>query len=128
MPVKTFTSTIDLSLCTHDRHIEIVEGQARLKPRILLADDIGAVTQKTYEVILGNVCARKTFRLSYTDIRQAEAVLRIDPITNDKRKSEIDHTLHLEINGHKITHQYTSENNSFQGDIDKYRSKHLKPA
>jgi hypothetical protein len=122
MPVKTFTSTIDLSLCTHDRHIEIVEGQARLKPRILLADDIGAVTQKTYEVIRGNVCARKTFRLSYTDIRQAEAVLRIDPITNDKRKSEIDHTLHLEINGHKITHQYTSENNSFQGDIDKYWS------
>ena len=86
MPVHTFTSTIDLSLCTHDHHIEIVEGQVRLKPRILLADDIGAVTQKTYEVIRGNVCARKTFRLSYTDIRQAEAVLRIDPIADEKLK------------------------------------------
>ena len=122
MRVHNFSSTIDLSLCTHDHHIEIIEGQARLKARILLADDIGSVTQKTYELIQGNVCARKTFRLSFTDIQQAEVVLRIDPIIESKRHSEIINTLNLEINGHKITHEYTSENSSFQGDIDSYWS------
>ena len=122
MPVHTFTSTTDLSLCTHDHHVEIVDGQARLKSRILLADDIGSVTRKIYEVIRGNVCARKTFRLSFTDIRQAEVVLRIDPITDDKGNPEIERILHLEINGHKITHHYTVENTSFQGEIDSYWS------
>jgi hypothetical protein len=122
MSVRTFIATTDLAQCTYDHCVEVTGHKARLKSRTMIADDVGAVTSRTYEIIRDGVLARKTFMLGFADLHQAELVLRIDPIRSAAAPEDADYTLILEINGHKITHAYTRENTSFQGEIDPYWS------
>ena len=102
--------------------MEIVDGHARLKPRLLVADDTGAITSRTHEILVGDIRAKKTFMLGFADVNDAELAIRIEPQLSDSSSEKIDHTLIVEINRHRITHTYRQENVSFQGEIDQYWS------
>lgn len=122
MAVRTFLTSTDLTQCTYDHYTEVADGHARLKSRMLITDDIGAVTSRTYEIIQGDTWAKKTFMLGFADVQDAELALRIDPQTPEPAPDDLDHTLIVEINGHKITHTHRQENVSFLGKIDRYWS------
>ena len=122
MAVRTFATTTDLDRCTYDHHVELVDKRARLKSRILIADDIGSVTSRTYELIQGNTKARKTFNLGFADVKTAELVLRIDPQVSDPRQEITERTLAIEVNRKTIVHVYRKENQSFLGNVDAYWS------
>ena len=77
MPVRTFTASTDLLRCTYDHHMEIVDGNARLKSRLLVADDSGAVTSRTHEILAGDIQIKKTFMLGFADVNDAELAIRI---------------------------------------------------
>ena len=122
MAMSTFSAPTDLEQCTYDQFIDVKNGQAQLKSRLLLADDIGAVTSRTFETLRDQVWVKKTFMLGFADARQAELVLRIEPIPTNPPGDLTESTLVLEINGHRISHAYTAENKSFHGKIDAYWS------
>lgn len=122
MAVRTFTTSTDLLRCTYDHHVEIVDGHAGLKSRLLVSDDIGAITSRTYEIIQGDVQARKTFMLGFADVKDAELVLRIDPQSSLSHSETLDHTLLISVNGQKIVHTYRQKNISFKGELDQYWS------
>ncbi|MBI4552170.1 MAG: transglutaminase domain-containing protein, partial [Candidatus Latescibacteria bacterium] len=122
MPVRTFTTFTDLTRCTYDHHIEVVDEHARLKPRMLVADDVGAITSRTHDVVADHVWAKKTFLLGFADVKAAEVVIRTDPQGHDPAAETTDQTLIVEINGQTIEHEYQRENVSFQGKPDSYWS------
>lgn len=122
MAMSTFSAPTDLDHCTYDHFVEVANGQARLKSRLLVGDDVGAVTSRTFETLRDQVFAKKTFMLGFADVRKAEIVLRIEPMATIPASDLADSTLTVEVNGHSITHSYTPENRSFQGKIDAYWS------
>jgi len=121
MAVRTFSETTAMDRCTYDNSLEMVNGRVRLKSHLLVADDIGSITSRTFELIHGNTKARKSLMLGVADAKEAELVLRIEPVTaNPSEGSE--NTLQIQINRTTISHSYSKENQSFQGDIDAYWS------
>jgi len=122
MTVNSFRAAVNLEDCTYDHFVEVRQGQARLKNRLLVSDDIGAITSRTFEIVRDNTCAKKTFLLGFADARQVELVLRIEPLVSGETVSETDRTLIFEINGQRVVHIYKPENKSFQHTIDTYWS------
>ncbi len=122
MAVRTFATTTDMDRCTYDHYVELVDNRARLKSRFLIADDVGSVTSRTYELIQGNIKARKTFNLGFADMKTAELVLRIEPLDSDPRQEIPERTLVIQVNRKTIVHICRKENQSFQGNVDAYWS------
>lgn len=121
MAVRTFSETTAMDRCTYDHNLEMVNGRVRLKSHLLLADDIGSITSRTFELIQGNTQARKSLMLGVADAKEAELVLRIEPVTTDPSVGS-ENSLEIQVNKTTISHNYTKENQSFQGDIDAYWS------
>mgnify|MGYP004003348159 FL=1 len=75
MAVRTFSETTAMDRCTYDNSLEMVNGRVRLKSHLLVADDIGSITSRTFELIHGNTKARKSLMLGVADAKEAELVL-----------------------------------------------------
>lgn len=92
--------------CVYNHHIEIEDSGARLVNRLLLCDELGGITSRTFEIIQGNIQAKKIFTLDAADVEAAELVIRIEGPEGSP--------LIVEVNGHRIEHQTMAENLSFQ--------------
>ena len=127
---RTFMNKISITqlkkgfeTCIYDHHVEINDSVGLLVNRLLLCDELGGITSRTFEIIQGDVQAKKIFTLDSADVKQAELVIRIEG-SNES-------SLILEVNGNRIEHQTTEENISFQvehsdedgGNVDSYWSK-----
>jgi hypothetical protein len=98
--------------CLYSHHVEVGNGCMQLINRLLICDELGGVTSRTFEVVQGNVLARKIFELDSAEVEAAELVIR----------AEGGKLLLVEVNGHTIEHRTTKENVSFQGHVDSYWS------
>jgi hypothetical protein len=105
----------DFETCVYNHYLEIDHIGARLVNRLLLCDELGGITSRAFEIIQGDIQARKIFTLDAADVEAAELILRIE--------SSEGSSLLVEINGRHIEHQTTEENISFQGKVDSYWSK-----
>ena len=129
-PRRTFMNKIsitqikkDFETCVYNHHIEINDSGGLLVNRLLLCDELGGITSRTFEIIQGDVQAKKIFTLDSADVEEAELVLRIE--------GSKESPLIVEVNGYRIEHQTMEENLSFQGlllseakgKIDSYWSK-----
>jgi len=113
----------DFETCVYNHHIEINDSGGLLVNRLLLCDELGGIISRTFEIIQGDVQAKKIFTLDSADVEEAELVIRIE--------GSKESPLIVEVNGHRIEHQTTEENISFQvghpdvggGKVDSYWSK-----
>ena len=113
----------DFDTCVYNHHLEIDHSGAHLVNRLLLCDELGGITSRTFEIIQGEIQAKKIFTLDSADVEQAELVIRVE--------GPEDSSLIVEINGHQIEYKTADENLSFQvehsdengGKIDSYWSK-----
>ena len=119
MALSTYTVETDLNECTWGAHVDVAEGKARLSHRVLLRDEVGAITKRTFELLKGNVWAKKRFVLDRADVEAAELVIRIDGGSASDGESV---ALIVEINGHPVEHRAQKGNRSHQGMVDDYWS------
>ncbi|MFQ6044488.1 MAG: hypothetical protein ACE5PV_26855, partial [Candidatus Poribacteria bacterium] len=113
----------DFETCVYNHYIEINDSKALLVNRLLLCDELGGVTSRTFEIIQGDVQAKKIFTLDSADVEAAELVIRIEGSEGS--------LLIVKVNGHQLKHQTIEENLSFQvehtdedrGQVDSYWSK-----
>lgn len=106
--------SIDFSDCTYSHHIKIEDNAAQLINRLLICDELGGITSRTFEILQGNIEAKKIFTLDSADVEAAELVIRIG--------GSEESLLLVEVNGHLIEHRAIKENHSHQGKIDAYWS------
>lgn len=114
MDTKMFQKNVSENFadCVYNPQVEVVSGGAQLANRQLICDELGGITGRTYEIIQGDVLAKKIFLLDSAAVEAAELVFR----------GEGSGMLLVEVNGNIIEHQATKENLSFQGKIDAYWS------
>ncbi len=106
--------SIDFADCTYSHHIEIENNAAQLINRLLISDELGGITNRTFEILQRNIEAKKIFALDSADIEAAELVIRIG--------GSEESLLFVEVNGYSIEHRAIKENHSYQGKIDAYWS------
>ena len=119
MALQTCTVEADLNECTWDAQTDVTEGKARLVHRVLIRDELGAITGRTFEQLEGDVWAKKRFALSRADAEAAELVIRIDRASGENPEKDL---LIVEVNGHTLEHRPKKENRSHQGAVDGYWS------
>jgi len=114
METKIFQKNVSENFadCVYNHQVEIVNGGAQLVNRLLICDELGGVTGRTFEIVKGKVLAKKIFLLDSAEVEAAELVLR----------AEGSGMLLVEVNGNIIEHQAMKENLSFQGKVDSYWS------
>jgi hypothetical protein len=98
--------------CLYSHHVEIENGCMQLVNSLLVCDELGGITSRTFEVVQGNVLARKILELDSAEGEAAELVIR----------AEGGDLLLVEINGNTIEYRAMKENVSFQGNVDSYWS------
>jgi len=119
MALQTYTVETDLNECTWDAQVDVAEGKALLTHRVLVRDELGAVTSRTFERLKGDVWAKKRFVLDHADAEAAELVIRIDGTSGENPEED---QLIVEVNGHTLEHRSQKGNRSHQGAVDDYWS------
>ena len=112
--METFQKNVSANFadCVYNHHVEIEDGCAQLVNRLLICDELGGITGRTFEVVQGSVLAKKIFLLDSAKVETAELVIRIEGTA----------LLLVKVNGNTIEHQATKEIVSFQGKVEGYWS------
>ena len=126
MHTEVVTIQTNISDCTWDYRVDVIDHVAQLRYRRVIRDELGAVTSRTYELIKGDVCAKKVFVLDQAGTSApAELIIRTNALDGDTRVpdgSQDGAILVIEVNGQRIEHRPMRRNRSFQREIDDYWS------
>lgn len=122
MAVQLVNASADWAQATWDHHVDVTGQGAQLRQRYVVRDDLGRVTSRTFELVQGNVQARKTFLLDRAECQAAELVIRMDRCASLREGETAGQSFVVEVNGHLLEHASTRENLSWQGRVDAYWS------
>jgi hypothetical protein len=79
-PATHFQKKLSASFadCLYSHHVEIEDRCVQLVDRLLICDELGGVTSRTFEVVQGDVLARKILELDSAKGEAAELVLSLE--------------------------------------------------